>query len=175
MPPLKGVSSPCSSIIKLAVVGAGGVGKSTLIARLTTGAFIDKDMTIGFDVESWTVDTGDSSCVKCTMFDFGGQKQFRFFQGSLMMGAKIALIVFDCCSYRSLLQLDEWLELISVIPPERRLLVGTKIDIEKAMDEERIFEHVEEIGLDCILISSKTGENFDTLVSKIKEMVKRCQ
>ncbi len=169
-----GVSTPCTRIVKLAVVGAGGVGKSTLIARLTTGAFIDKNMTVGFDVESWTVDTGDDSCVRCTMFDFGGQKQFRFFQGSLMIGAKVALIVFDCCSYRSLIQLDEWMELIQAIPPERRLLVGTKSDIDGTMDEESIRECVEKAGLDYVLVSSKTGENFDILVSKIQGMVKLC-
>ena len=95
---------PCKKLYKLAVVGAGGVGKSTLIARLVTGEFLDKTMTVGFDVESWTVQEDDTGCIKVALFDFGGQKQFRFFQGSLIIGSKVALVVFDCCSYRSLMQ-----------------------------------------------------------------------
>ncbi|MGY5877139.1 MAG: GTP-binding protein [Candidatus Thorarchaeota archaeon] len=169
-----GVSSPCTRIVKLAVVGAGGVGKSTLIARLTTGAFIDKNMTVGFDVESWTVDTGDDSCVKCTMFDFGGQKQFRFFQGALVMGAKAALIVFDCSSFRSLMQIDEWMGLIEGVPPERRLLVGTKTDVDRSIPEEAIRAHAQELGLNYVLVSSKTGANFSALQDRLEEIARSC-
>ena len=107
-------------LVKLAVVGDGGAGKSTLISRLVTGEFLDKSMTVGFDVESWTVSTDESQAMKVALFDFGGQKQFRFFQGSLILGAKAALIVFDCCSFNSLFKIREWTDLIAAIPNDRK-------------------------------------------------------
>ena len=162
-------------LVKLAVVGDGGVGKSTLISRLATGEFIDKNMTIGFDVESWTITTnggdGHAEAIKVACFDFGGQKQFRFFQGSLILGAKAALIVFDCNSFMSLMKIREWMGLLATVPDEKKLLVGTKLDIGSKIPDEDIQEIAEEYGLDFIIISSKTGENFDILIAKLKGIV----
>jgi small GTP-binding protein len=163
---------PCKKLYKLAVVGAGGVGKSTLIARIVTGEFLDKTMTVGFDVESWTVQEDDTGCLKVALFDFGGQKQFRFFQGSLIIGSKVALVVFDCCSYRSLMQLDEWIQIINTIPNEHRLLVGTKMDMDKRMDIKEIEEYTTNLDMDYVLVSSKTGENFDLLHNKLQEILR---
>ncbi|MGY5859107.1 MAG: GTP-binding protein [Candidatus Thorarchaeota archaeon] len=161
-----------SKLVKLAVVGDGGVGKSTLISRLATGEFIDKNMTIGFDVESWTISTNsDSESIKVACFDFGGQKQFRFFQGSLIIGAKAALIVFDCNSYMSLMKIREWMDLLVGVPDDRKLLVGTKMDMGSGIPCEEIKEIADEYGMDFVRISSKTGENFDHLIDRLKEIV----
>ena len=159
-------------LVKLAVVGDGGVGKSTLISRLVTGEFIDKNMTIGFDVESWTITTkSDTEAVKVACFDFGGQKQFRFFQGSLIIGAKAALIVFDCNSFLSLTKIREWMDLIVGVPNEKKLLVGTKIDMGFGIPLEDIQEVAAEYGVKYVLLSSKTGENFDQLIEHLKDII----
>ena len=159
-------------IVKLAVVGDGGVGKSTLISRLATGEFIDKNMTVGFDVESWTITTnGDAEAIKIACFDFGGQKQFRFFQGSLIIGTKAALIVFDCNSYMSLTKIHEWMDLLVGIPDDKKLLVGTKLDMGSGIPIKDIEELADEYSIDYILVSSKTGANFNQLVDRLKEIV----
>lgn len=156
----------------MAVVGDGGVGKSTLISRLVTGTFVDKTMTIGFDVESWTITTNsDSEVIKVSCFDFGGQKQFRFFQGSLIIGAKAALIVFDCNSYMSLVKIREWMELLVGVPNGNKLLVGNKLDIGMTVSCDDVQELAKEYEMDFIMVSSKTGENFDKLIEKLKVMV----
>lgn len=165
-------STTPKKIVKLAVVGDGGVGKSTLISRLATGEFIDKTMTVGFDVESWTITTNsDTEAVKVACFDFGGQKQFRFFQGSLIIGAKAALIVFDCNSFLSLTKVREWMDLIVGVPNEKKLLVGTKIDMGFGIPLEDIKEIADEYNIKYILLSSKTGENFDQLIEHLKDLV----
>jgi small GTP-binding protein len=159
-------------IVKLAVVGDGGVGKSTLISRLATGEFIEKNMTIGFDVESWTISTNsDSEAIKVACFDFGGQKQFRFFQGSLIIGAKAALIVFDCNSYLSLMKIREWMDLLVGVSNDRKLLVGTKMDMGSGIPYEDIQEIANEFGIEYVLISSKTGENFDLLIDRLRNII----
>lgn len=158
-------------VMKLAVVGAGGVGKSTLISRIVTGAFLDKSMTVGFDVESWTLSTNGDGAIKVCLFDFGGQKQFRFFQGSLVMGAKAALVVFDCNSFKSLMQIGEWMDLIAAVPKEKILLVGNKVDMGQSISYEEIEETAKEYGIEYMLVSSKTGENFETLLERVAKMV----
>ncbi len=165
-------ATTAKKLVKLAVVGDGGVGKSTLISRLATGTFVDKTMTIGFDVESWTITTqSDSESIKVACFDFGGQKQFRFFQGSLIIGAKAALIVFDCNSFMSLMKIREWMELLVGVPNGNKLLVGTKLDMGNAIDCADVKELADEYGMEFLLVSSKTGENFDKLIDKLKVMV----
>ncbi len=166
------VSATHHRLVKLAVVGDGGVGKSTLISRLATGEYIDKSMTVGFDVESWTITTNsDTEAVKVACFDFGGQKQFRFFQGSLIIGAKAALIVFDCNSFLSLQKIREWMDLIVGVPNEKKLLVGTKIDMGFGIPLEDIQEVADEYGIKYILISSKTGENVEQLIEYLRELL----
>jgi small GTP-binding protein len=162
--------APPKKTVKLAVVGDGGAGKSTLISRLVTGEFIDKNMTIGFDVESWSI-PADGSSMKVALFDFGGQKQFRFFQGSLILGAKAALIVFDCGSFNSLLKIREWMGLVSAIPNDRKLLVGTKLDAGILVPCNDVEDLATEFGIDYMMVSSKTGENFDLLIDRLKDMV----
>jgi small GTP-binding protein len=165
-------ATTAKKLVKLAVVGDGGVGKSTLISRLATGTFVDKTMTIGFDVESWTITTqSDSEAIKVACFDFGGQKQFRFFQGSLIIGAKAALVVFDCNSFMSLMKIREWMELLIGVPNGNKLLVGTKLDMGTAIDCADVQELADEYDMDFIMVSSKTGENFDKLIEKLKVMV----
>ena len=159
-------------LFKSIVVGDGGVGKSTLISRLVTGTFVDKNMTIGFDVESWTITTSsDTESIKVSCFDFGGQKQFRFFQGSLIIGAKAALIVFDCNSYMSLLKIREWMDLLVGVPNGNKLLVGTKLDMGATVTCDDVQELANGYEMDFILVSSKTGENFDKLIEKLTTMV----
>ncbi|MFW9890135.1 MAG: Rab family GTPase [Candidatus Thorarchaeota archaeon] len=158
-------------IVKLAVVGAGGAGKTTLISRLITGSFISHKMTVGFDVESWTVMPDGSNAVKVSCFDFGGQKQFRFFQGALLTGAKAALILADCTSFHSLIEVYEWMPMISQIPNGRKVLVGTKIDLPCVISKENLQEEAEKLGIHSMMVSSKTGENFDDLMNLLCHMI----
>ena len=63
------------------------------------------------------------------------------------------------------------MELLASIPPEKNLLVGTKLDVGNPIPCEEIQEIAQEYGLEFILISSKTGENFDTLLNRLKGIV----
>lgn len=156
--------------VKLAVVGAGAVGKSTLIARLATGSFVDKKMTTGFDIESWTLSADGCCQLKVSLFDFGGQPQFRFFQSDLVTGARGALLVFDCSSFPTLLQINEWLDMVACIPRSCKLLVGNKAEKTERIPDDVISETCAAYGLDFILVSAMTGENFDSLEEWLRSL-----
>ena len=154
---------------KIALVGAGGVGKSAIASRLATGTFVESTMTIGLDVESWSfTDSEDGSEVRASIFDLGGQEHFRFFHEGFMSGAKLVVIVFDVTRFRTFLEVDEWLELIGHVPREKWILVGNKSDEGVQVDEGEIQNKAAELGIPYLIVSSKTGESFDKLVDLIK-------
>lgn len=158
--------------MKIVLVGAGGVGKSCISSRIVTGDFIDQSMTIGMNVDSWTiVEEDDNAVIKASVFDMGGQSQFRSFQEGLVTGADALLVVFDMTSFESLMQIDEWLPLVETIPRDRWILIGNKIDDETAMDEEELIQKANELGVKHIQVSAKTGENFDKLELMVEKIL----
>ena len=167
-----GVAPPILKQRKIVMVGAGGAGKSTIATRLVTGTFVNRTMTIGLDVESWTlVDEEGEVSAKASIFDLGGQEQFRFFQERFVVGASIVLIVFDVTRFRTILAIDEWLPMIDTLPRDRWILVGNKIDEIRAIQDDEIESKASELGIPFVLISAKTGENFERLSRMVQEML----
>lgn len=160
--------------VKVALVGCGAAGKTSIATRLSTGAFIERLMTVGFNVETWSVTKdGCEELIKAALFDFGGQEHFRFFQGSLLAGAHAVLLCVDVTRFMSLTELEEWLPLIEHIPKKQWLLIANKIDEDSIVTEDIIKEKAEELGVPYLMISAKTGENFDVLMKKLSEII--CQ
>ncbi|MDF1541486.1 MAG: GTP-binding protein [Candidatus Thorarchaeota archaeon] len=158
--------------VKVALVDCGAAGKTSIVTRLSTGIFIERLMTVGFNVETWSVkEDGGDALVKAALFDFGGQEQFRFFQAGLMRGAIAVLLCVDVTRFMSLLELDDWLPLIEDIPKKQWILVANKIDEGGLVTEDVINEKAEEIGIPYLMVNAKTGENFDVLTDKLSEIV----
>ena len=153
--------------------GDGDVGKTSLSKRLATGIFIETSMTVGFDIETWTIEDGSENgpILKASLFDMGGQEQFRFFQDSLLKGSMIVLLVFDVSIYRTFIALDDWLPLINDVGPERIILVGNKIDQGLVVTEQEISMKADELKVNWILISAKTGEGFGKLEKLVLDIV----
>jgi small GTP-binding protein len=156
----------------VALVGCGAAGKTSIATRLSSGCFIETLMTVGFNVETWSVSKeGGEGLLKAALFDFGGQEQFRFFQGSLMKGAHVALLCVDVTRFMSLMDLDEWLPLIEHIPRKQWLLLANKIDEGGLVTEDVIQEKAEELGIPYLMISAKTGQNFDKLMEILTDLI----
>lgn len=159
--------------MKLAVIGAINAGKSTLIAKLVTGSFIDSSMTSGIDVSSWTISVDEFTSIKASFFEFDEHREFEFFQAAAVTGAKIALIIFDCSSFESLLAVEEWVGMVSNLPRNRKLFVGTKLDMCEDVDYDAIHEITSRHGIDFLLVSSQEGTNIGTLARRLGEMAQR--
>jgi len=120
-----------SYVFKIVVAGQGGVGKTALIERYTTGRFQeDHKMTIGaaFAMKNVILDTGET--VRLQLWDFAGEERFRFILGDYCKGAKGALLCYDITDYDTFAGIPEWLYIIrknaGKIPI---ILVGTKYDL----------------------------------------------
>ncbi|MFX1273792.1 MAG: GTP-binding protein [Promethearchaeota archaeon] len=165
---------------KIVVVGNGGVGKSTMIQRLLTGKFIAQKITIGTDLASYHLDIeddeGNSYKVTLQLWDFAGEKRFRFFLPRYARGAQGCLLCYDITRYSSFEELKDWFKIVDENATEPvYILVGMKKDLEidkrvVSFDEGQKF--LEEYKIEKFYeTSSLSGENnkeiFETLTREI--------
>ena len=162
-------------LFKIVIVGDGGVGKSTMIQRLTTGQFIPQKITIGTDLATYDIDI-DNINIRLQIWDFAGERRFRLFLPNYSRGATGCLLCYDITRRTSFDSLDEWFKIVNenAINPVF-ILVGEKLDladIRRSIKNEHAEELKEKYNLDYFFeTSSKSGENnkmiFETLTRSI--------
>jgi len=165
--------------LKIVVAGDGGVGKTCLLNRYISNTFLTQlKMTIGSDFFSKVMHS-DDNVIKLQLWDFGGEKRFRFLLPSYCKGASGVILVFDLTDFKSLMNLEEWLQLVREHTKDPILiLVGTKADVAESCEADFIHEFCKKNGIEKFIpTSAKTGENieriFQELVKLILEKIKR--
>ena len=150
-------------LFKIVIVGDGGIGKSTMIQRLTTGQFIPQKITIGTDLATYDIDI-DNINIRLQIWDFAGERRFRLFLPNYSRGATGCLLCYDITRRTSFDSLDEWFKIVNenAINPVF-ILVGEKLDladIRRSVNNEHAEELKEKYNLDYFFeTSSKSGEN----------------
>jgi len=159
-------------LFKIVVVGDGGVGKSTMIQRLITGHFVPMKITIGTDLLTWST-TRDNTDIKLQIWDFAGEKRFRFFLPNYSRGAQGCLLCYDISRYTSFQNLQEWYDVVEENTKDPIfIMVGGKADLSdsrRTVQKEEAEEFKKEHNIPFLIeTSSKTGDNntnlFETLV-----------
>ena len=85
-------------MLKLVVAGEGGVGKTTMIRRYVEGVYHDSILTVGtaFAAKRIVISDGHGPTpIKAQIWDFGGEKRFRFLLPKFCFGARGAMLCFD--------------------------------------------------------------------------------
>lgn len=171
--------SPKKLLFKVAIVGDGGVGKTTMIQRLITGNYLPQKMTIGTDLATYMITIGEEYEVYLQLWDFAGEARFRFFLPNYARGAMGCLICYDITRYSSYEHLEEWYNIVNDNAADPvYVLVGEKVDM---AEQKRVVDI--EIGKQFqgsynithfFETSSKSGYNnqiiFETLA---KEIIKK--
>jgi Ras-related protein Rab-6A len=164
-------------LFKVVIVGDGGVGKSTMVQRLTTGQFIPQKITIGTDLATYDIDINDKPS-RLQIWDFAGEKRFRLFLPNYARGARGCIICYDITRRTSFDNLTEWYDIVNQNARNPVfVLVGEKLDladVRRSVETEQAEEFKQKYRLDHFFeTSSKSGENnkviFKTLTRLILE------
>ncbi|MFX0010551.1 MAG: Rab family GTPase [Candidatus Hermodarchaeota archaeon] len=161
-------------LFKIVVVGDGGVGKSTMIQRLITGHFVPMKITIGTDLASYDMNIEDIS-VKLQIWDFAGEKRFRFFLPNYARGAQGCILCYDITRYTSFHNLNEWYNIVkeNTNTDTVFLLVGGKADLSeyrRTVSQKDAEELQQDLDIPFFLeTSSKTGENNKNVFEMLTE------
>lgn len=174
------------NVLKLCLMGEGGVGKTTLCNRILTGVFNPTTkMTIGIDFQLLKIEILDPTSnttakipLEVQIWDFGGEDRFRFMLPRFVKGATGGLLLYDLTRFGTQKYLPEWLKIWADNSDREApiYLVASKYDSIVEEEKQNILNNCkylcEELHIPKYFItSSKSGYSVDSLVdSIIKEM-----
>lgn len=164
-----------SYFFKIIIVGDGGVGKTTMVKRLCFGKFIPQKITIGTDLAMYDLIMDDVT-YKLQLWDFAGEKRFRFFLPSYCRGSMGCILMFDLTRYQSFPSLEEWFHIVSSNTENlSTLMVGSKLDLAETMRQVETKEAIEfqnSHDIDSYIeTSSKSGENNRIVFETIAQLI----
>ena len=174
-------------IFKICVLGQGGVGKTCFARRLCFDKYADSTkLTIGIDFYTYELPIivkNEEELVSITLWDFGGEEQFKTLFPYYINGVNGVLMVFSLVHMQSLIRLDWWYErLFKYVDKNKipRVVLGTKNDliltdselgsikIDDLVIDQFLYKHDEKDFFRC---SSKESynifESFKALIKKI--------
>jgi small GTP-binding protein len=168
---------------KVPIFGDGGVGKTTLTHRFLNGVFKETyQLTIGMDFYIKKLEL-DGKKISLQIWDFAGEKKFRFLLPGAVMGANGTIFMYDITRYITFKNLTDWLTVFNEaneIHDQKSLpilLVGSKLDLEgmRTVPKEEAINFAKNNNfIDYIECSSKSGENVEELFALIsKSIVKK--
>ena len=175
-------------LYKIVMLGDSGVGKTSLVARLTNPdrpLNHDISATMGIEFDTQMLDTPDGTKVKAQIWDTAGQERFaRVLLPTYFRKAKGVILVYDITNAKSFESLSErWMAQLhdhASSDDLAKLLVGNKSDLGDASREvsaEKAKAFCQEYGMDWLETSAKSGENvlqaFEKLIGIVHERAKQ--
>ena len=164
---------------KLCIFGDGGVGKTTLIRRFSTGVFKkDIKMTIGADFSVKNIEI-DGRLITLRIWDFAGEDRFRVLLPAFAKGADGGIFMYDTTRYSSLGQIKDWLSIFEYFVSDDHIkipiiMVGGKTDLveKRSITSEEALELSNNYDLEGHFeCSSKTGDNVEQIFEIISKMM----
>ena len=151
-------------VIKLSVLGTGGVGKSAITLRYVRDRFVeDWDPTIE-DAYRKTVDVDGSICT-LEILDTAGQDDFESLRPQWMLGKDGYLFVYSMADEKSLHELDPFVELNRELNETQSkipiVLVANKKDLRQAVPAEQGRQYAAEIDAMYVETSALTAEGVE--------------
>ncbi|TKJ20917.1 MAG: hypothetical protein CEE42_14430 [Promethearchaeota archaeon Loki_b31] len=161
-------------IFKICLLGQGGVGKTCIARRLCFDTFdANTRLTIGIDFYTYDIPLvvdGDKTYIRLSIWDFGGQEQFKKMFSYYINGANGIFMVFSLFNLNNtLLGLDWWYEhLIKQKQKDTpKLLIGCKSDLAGSLEkvDELVIENFRNKHKKVLFFKTSAKDNVN-----IKEM-----
>ncbi|HWQ46836.1 MAG TPA: Rab family GTPase [Longilinea sp.] len=125
------------TLLKVALIGDGNVGKTSIARRYCEGSFSEsRIMTIGVDFQTKVVALEDRT-VKLSIWDVAGQDRFAVVRESFYRGTLAAALVYDISDPESFAHLPRWVdEIRGQVPQVKFVVVGNKSDLTGVVSSE---------------------------------------
>jgi len=164
-------------LLKVIIVGDGGVGKTAIAVRFAEGVFKeDYKMTIGVDFSIRTIDVPINDGIrkiKFQIWDTGGQERFSYTRPLYYRGAVGGAVVFDLTDRISFDHLEKWfseVEKSCVSIP--LLLIGNKADLPgHQVSREEAEELARAKNYTYYESSAKTGQSINAIFEKLGRII----
>ena len=157
-------------IIKSAIIGDYGVGKTSIVSRYTKNNFYEGETpTLGVDFLYKEIDYKENK-YKLQIWDTAGQEKFESIVKSYIRDLNACILVFDVNYKGSFNRIQKWLQDIEymVENPIYICLVGSKIDLNmREVSDEEIQNFCKENNLDYIECSAKNSDNINSIFINI--------
>ncbi|MFX1336990.1 MAG: Rab family GTPase [Promethearchaeota archaeon] len=128
-------------IFKICLLGAGAAGKTCIARRLCYDTFdVNTKLTIGIDFYTYDLPiiiNNEENFIRLSIWDFGGQEQFKRLFTYYINGANGIFMVFELINLQSLVNLDWWYERLveQNVTDSPKIVIGTKQDLVSQVDE----------------------------------------
>jgi small GTP-binding protein len=170
-------------VFKICLIGSGGIGKTCIARRLCFNTFdANTQLTIGIDFYTYDIPIivkGEKTFVRHTIWDFGGQEQFKRLFNYYIDGANGIFLVFELIKLETLIKLDWWYDQLKEHNLQNRpkILIGTKLDLAQNVSKK---QKIDELIIEQFLtkhdekdyVKTSAKENINILLS-FKEITKK--
>eukprot|EP00033_Pygsuia_biforma_P002341 GCRY01002589.1.p1 GENE.GCRY01002589.1~~GCRY01002589.1.p1 ORF type:complete len:211 (+),score=14.02 GCRY01002589.1:192-824(+) len=160
------------NVLKIIVVGNGGVGKTSLIKRLCQNSFSEEyKKTIGVDFLEmlFSVNHRDFTLM---FWDTAGQEDFDSITRTYYRGANAAIIAFSATDFDSCVSVKKWhSKILNECGEIPIVLMENKIDsIHICITQMQSNELSESLGLKLFRTSVKQGINLTEMVEELLQL-----
>ncbi|MBU3019115.1 GTP-binding protein [Paraglaciecola agarilytica] len=155
---------------KICLLGASGVGKTSLIKQFVEGIFSEKYLTsIGVKIDKKQVEC-EAGSVQFMLWDIEGIDRYCGFQPKYLRGAGAIIIVVDQTRSQSLIEGIEIFKLARDMTDIPAILAINKSDLDSTWhwDEDELKELSAPFSY-TFLTSAKTGANVELLFSTLAQ------
>ncbi|XP_067934071.1 ras and EF-hand domain-containing protein homolog [Watersipora subatra] len=165
-------------IFKVIFAGDSGVGKTSVILHLCRGIFQSTvSSTLGIDFYTKNVQI-DETNISLQLWDTAGQERFRCISTSYFRKTDGVILLYDCCSERSFINVRDWVATIRQASDYEDLpimICANKVDLRREKVEAgcKIIttEMGQELANQCktmfLELSAKTGEKLNFCLEKL--------
>ena len=163
-------------VFNLITLGDSGVGKTSLYRRYLYNLYDDNTIsTIGLSFAFKEVILDNKKKVKLKLIDTGGQEKYRAIAKTYFKNAEGVLFVYSIDDEESFNNIKEWITLFNENNNGKKgipqILVETKNDLERKVNEEESKKFANDNNLILISTSAKTNKNVDDLFKEMAENI----
>jgi len=154
---------------KMLIVGQGGVGKTSLVNRLTKDIYNDaENKTEGIQINQWQVKVKDEN-IRLNIWDFGGQEIMHATHQFFLTKRSLYILVLDARQGEQESRVEYWLKLIQSFGGDSPIIIAINKTDEHPLDINKRGLKGKYLSLQTFFdISCKTGKGIPELEKNLK-------